>query len=306
MIAPADVKLNRMRPERGARSAAPTAGADAMTIAAERSTTTIRAPLNYIVDTGTPPVMYVDWPEMADKANPPQYRLQEMPIRDGRPLRDNFELDIHGFAFVTHNTAMTDFTDPEERKRVYEPEVETLIKQTASASEVVVFDHTIRIGDEQTRSSANARGPVKSVHNDYTEDSAPRRLRDILGDAEAERRMRRRWAIIQVWRPIRRRVVTDPMAICDARSIPHEGFILLQRRYQFRTAEVYYITHNPAHVWYYFPHMERNEALVFKVFDSDASKTARFTAHTAFDDPTSPPDAWPRESIETRTFAFFD
>src|SRR2546422_8091822 len=32
---------------------------------------------------------------------------------------------------------------------------------------------------------------------------------------------------------------------------------------------------------------------------------ARFTAHTAFDDPTSPPDPPPRESIEVRTLAFF-
>jgi hypothetical protein len=279
-----------------------------MTIAAEKplQTATIRAPLNYIVDTGTPPVMYVDWPEMTDKANPPQYRMADMTIRDGRPLRDTFKLDTHGFAFVTHETKMKDFADTEELKRIYDPEVQALIKQQSGASEVLVFDHTIRIGDEQTRSAANARAPVKGVHNDYTENSAPRRLRDILGDAEAERRMRQRWAIIQVWRPIRRPVVIDPMAICDARTIPGEGFILVQRRYQHRTAEVYHIAHNPAHVWYYFPRMQRNEALVFKVFDSDTSKTARFTAHTAFDDPTSPSDAWPRESIETRNFAFFD
>ena len=32
---------------------------------------------------------------------------------------------------------------------------------------------------------------------------------------------------------------------------------------------------------------------------------ARWTAHTAFDDPTTPPDARPRESIEIRTLAFF-
>ncbi len=51
--------------------------------------------------------------------------------------------------------------------------------------------------------------------------------------------------------------------------------------------------------------MTRDEALVFKVFDTDASAGVRYTAHTAFDDPTSPPDAKPRESIEMRAFAFF-
>jgi hypothetical protein len=266
----------------------------------------IHAQMNYIVDTGTPPVNYIDWPEMEHTANPPQYEQHEMAIRNGRPLRDTFRLDTHGFVFVSHETQVKDFTDEAERKRVYDPEVQALIKKYSGAGEVVVFDHTIRIGDEPGRAAAKARPPVKGVHNDYTENSAPRRLRDILGDEEAERRMQKRWAIIQVWRPIRRTVVIDPLGICDARSIPHEGFILLQRRYRHRTAEVYHIAYNPAHIWYWFPRMERNEALVFKVFDSDASKTARFTAHSAFDDPGTPADAWPRESIETRTFAFWD
>ena len=44
---------------------------------------------------------------------------------------------------------------------------------------------------------------------------------------------------------------------------------------------------------------------MFKVYDSETDGRARFTAHTAFADPTSPPDARPRESIEIRTFAFF-
>ena len=275
-------------------------------VAESRSADTLRAKLNYIVDTGVPPVHYVDWPEMAHKAVPAQYQLHEVTIRNGRPLRDTFELDTHGFAFVDHATRVKDFTDEDERKRVYDPEVEALIKRHSGASEVVVFDHTIRVGDEAARNATGARPPVKGVHNDYTESSAPRRLRDILGEADAQRRLDKRYAIIQVWRPIRRHVVIDPLAICDARTIPQEGFILLQRRYPHRTAEVYHIAHHPAHLWYYFPQMTRDEALVFKVFDSDASRPARFTAHTAFDDPNTPADAWPRESIETRTFAFFD
>lgn len=278
-----------------------------MQLAAEKiAPDAIRARLSYVVDTGTPPFVYVDWPEMEPQANPPQYELREVTIRSGRPLRDTFGLDTHGFVFVDHPTKMKDFTDEAERKRVYEPEVQALIKKHSGASDVLVFDHTIRIGEEAARNAASARAPVKGVHNDYTEKSAPQRLRDILGDAEAERRMKKRFAIVQVWRPIRRKVVSDPMAICDARSIPREGFILLQRRYPHRTAEVYHIAYHPAHVWFYFPEMTREEALVFKVFDSDATKPARFTAHTAFDDPGTPADAWPRESIETRTFAFFD
>jgi hypothetical protein len=51
--------------------------------------------------------------------------------------------------------------------------------------------------------------------------------------------------------------------------------------------------------------MTPGEAVVFKVFDSDESAGPRFTAHSAFKDPTSRPDARPRQSIEMRAFAFF-
>jgi hypothetical protein len=278
-----------------------------MQLTAERQTTdTIRASVNYIVDTGVPPVRYIDWPEMADKDVPPQYELHEVTIRNGRPVRDTFKLDTHGFVFVDHPTQVKDFTDESERKRIYDPEVQQLIKRYSGASEVLVFDHTIRVGDEATRSATGARPPVKGVHNDYTESSAPKRLREVVGDAEAEKRVRNRYAIIQVWRPIRGAVMIDPLGICDGRTIPQQGFIRVERRYPYRTGEVYHIAYNPAHVWFYFPQMTRNEALVFKVFDTDAGKPTRFTAHTAFDDPDTPPHAPPRESIETRTFAFFD
>lgn len=267
---------------------------------------TIRAKFNYVVDTGVPPVRYIDWPEMEHQAVPPQYRQHEMAVRNGRPLRHTFDFDAHGFVFVDHRTQVADFTDDGERKRVYDPEVQALIQQVSGASDVVVFDHTIRVSDEELQKSANARPTVKSVHNDYTERSAPRRLCEIVGEAEAARRMKKRWAIVQVWRPIRGAVLIDPLGICDGRSIPRQGFIRVERRYKYRTGEVYHIAHHPAHEWYYFPRMTRDEALVFKVFDSDETRPARFTAHSAFDDPETPPNAPPRESIETRTFAFFD
>ena len=278
-----------------------------MQLVAERaSTDTIRAKFNYIVDTGVPPVRYIDWPEMEHEAIPPQYRQYEMTVRNGRPLQATFEFDVHGFVFVDHRTQVKDFADETERKRVYDPEVQALIKKHSGASDVIVFDHTIRVSDEDMQKAVDARPTVKSVHNDYTEASAPRRLREIVGDEEAERRFRKRWAIVQVWRPIRGKVLIDPLGICDGCSIPQQGFIRVERRYKYRTGEVYHIAHNPAHQWFYFPQMTRDEALVFKVFDSDTTKPSRFTAHSAFDDPATPADAPPRESIETRTFAFFD
>ena len=145
---------------------------------------------------------------------------------------------------------------------------------------------------------------MRRVHNDYTEWSGPQRVRDILPD-EADALLAGRFAIIQVWRPIRHPVETHPLGICDARTVAEKDFIISERIYPNRVGQTYAVGYNPQHDWYWFPRMRRDEALVFKVFDSAHDGRARWTAHSAFDDPTTPPNARPRESIEIRTLAFF-
>jgi hypothetical protein len=88
-------------------------------------------------------------------------------------------------------------------------------------------------------------------------------------------------------------------------SLAPENLIATERRYPDRVGEIYHITYNPDHHWFYFPHMQTKEALVFKTYDSATDGRARWTAHAAFDDPTREPDAPDRESIEVRTLAFF-
>ncbi len=129
-------------------------------------------------------------------------------------------------------------------------------------------------------------------------------MRDILPD-QAEELLKRRFAIIQVWRPIRHPVETYPLAMADARTLSPDDMVISERHAPGRIGQTYAISYNPEHKWFWFPRMRREEALVFKVFDSEKDGHARWTAHTAFDDPTTPPNARPRESIEIRTLAFF-
>ena len=266
--------------------------------------TFVEADMRYIVDDGIPPVMYIDWPEQEHNAHVPKYENQRVKIENGRDKKDAFNLATHGFAFVNHKTAVQNFYDDNDVTAVCYPEVQALIKEYTKCNQVLVFDHTIRSADDTIVEKYGVRQPVKAVHNDYTEKSAPQRVRDLLPEDEAERVLLRRYAIIQLWRPIKT-IEADPLAICDGRSIPEKGFIMLQRRYSFRTAEVYHISYNKDHKWLYFPKMTPDEALIFKVFDTDPTAGVRFTAHSAFEDPNSPSDASPRESIELRALAFF-
>jgi hypothetical protein len=227
----------------------------------------------------------------------------QVTIRNGRPHAGQFSLDREGFRFVGHDTKVTNFFGEEDVRQVYYPEIEALIKAQSGAKRVVVFDHTLRTADEADREARKIREVVPRVHNDYTEWSGPQRVRDILPDEADE--LSRRFAIIQVWRPIRLPVESFPLAMCDARSISPDDLIISERRYPNRIGQTYAITYNPAHQWYWFPLMRRDEAIVFKVYDSMKDGRARWSAHTAFDDPSASPNARPRESIEIRTLAFF-
>ena len=151
--------------------------------------------------------------------------LKKVGIRNGRALTEQLSLDEQGFVFVPHATKVTDFFDEQQLKSVYYPEIEQLIRRESGASRVVIFDHTLRSGDEAEREEKLIRTPVLQAHNDYTEWSGPNRLRELLPD-EAEALLAHRCAIIQVWRAIDRPIQANPLALADARSIASEDLMI--------------------------------------------------------------------------------
>jgi len=225
-------------------------------------------------------------------------------IANGRDLGAD-DLDREGFRLVAHASAIQDFYNEDDLRRIYYPEIEALIAELTGAARVVVFDHTLRHGSEDEQEKRHLREPVRIVHNDYTDWSGPQRVRDLYPD-EADRLLAGRMAIIQAWRPIVGPLRRDPLAICDARSLGPDDLIAAERRHEARVGEIYHVAHRATQLWYYFPEMTRDEVLIFKCFDSLRDGRARFTAHGSFDDPNTPRDAPPRESIEIRTFTFFD
>ena len=265
---------------------------------------TIEATVNYILDNGEKLFTQTAGPGSTDVRTGGTVDPRQVTIRSARLHAEPFILDRNGFRFLRHDTKVVDFFDDDEVRSVYYPEMEALVKAESGASRVLVFDHTLRTADDEQREKRKIREVVRRVHNDYTEWSGPQRVRDLLPQ-EADDLLSRRFAIVQVWRPIRHPVESFPLAICDARSISPDDFVVNERRYPNRVGQTYAVTYNPAHQWYWLPRMRREEALIFKVYDLSKDGRARWSAHTAFDDPTSPPQAKPRESIEIRTLAFF-
>jgi hypothetical protein len=264
----------------------------------------VSAGIPYTIESGEKLVNETFGPNNIRRRRTGTHELKTVEVRNGRLLAGRLSLEREGFVLVEHNTQVTDFFDPEQLRAIYYPEIEQLIRSVSGASRVVIFDHTLRSGDDTEREARLIREPVLSAHNDYTEWSGPNRLREVLAD-EADRLLAGRFAIIQVWRAINQPIQKNPLAVADAASIAIEDFMVAERRYPHRVGQTYRLKYNPNHRWFYFPQMRRDEALVFKVYDSEKDGRARFTPHTSFEDPTSAPAAPARQSIEARAFALF-
>ncbi len=260
----------------------------------DQSLADVEALVSYITPSERKPFTYEFDPPAGVPRRSASYRDYPVRIRNARDLKHAPTLDEQGFALRQHATRVADFYDEAEVRNIYYAEVRQLVKDATGANTVVVFDHTVRGTSEA----------VTRVHNDYTVQSALKRVRDVVPAEDAERLLRYRIVEVNVWRPIRGPLQTMPLGVLDARSLGPGDLVACDLIYRDRVGEIYYAAHRPEHEWYYFPDMRREEALLLKCFDTDASVT-QFGAHAAFQHPGTPANAPPRESIEVRTFAFF-
>lgn len=267
----------------------------------------VTANLNYLVPMADKPRSLEYEPPAGVSKTTAVYREHTVDIRDVRPVAAALSLEHEGFQLLDAPTSVTDFADEEAIRTRYYAEAISLLKEQTGASRVFVFDHTIRrrVSGGVDRVAGAPRQPVPRVHNDYTVKSGPQRVRDLLGD-EADELLKKRFAVINVWRPIRGPVYDAPLAITDASSVAEGDLVATDLIYPDRIGEIYYVKFNPRHKWFYAPAMSRDEVLLIKCYDSVDDGRARFVPHSAFVDPTTPVVAPLRESIELRTLVFFD
>ncbi|MGJ3259136.1 MAG: CmcJ/NvfI family oxidoreductase [Rhodospirillales bacterium] len=227
---------------------------------------------------------------------------REVLIASGRDIAATFSIDREGFAFVTGKSAVRNFEDDGEIEQVYYPEIKKIVADATGASEVEIFDHTLRVTDPET----TYRRPASHAHNDYTDTSGPKRLRDMIGDERADEWLKDRLVQVNVWRPIVEPVLRMPLALLDASSTEPSDLIettITNERQNGRVGRIYSVAHRDGQRWFYFPEMTMDQAILIKGYDSLTDGRARFTPHSAFEHPATPADAPARRSIEVRTFA---
>lgn len=227
-------------------------------------------------------------------------------IHDGWDQAEGLSVDVEGFEIRSFDPSFTDFDSDASIEGTFYDQVIDFVTARTGARRVKVFDHTIRrrMSDDLKQQTVIRRPAVQLIHSDYTEASGPQRVHDLLPD-EAEDLLSRRVAFYNVWKPLFDPVEELPLACCDCRSMASGDLMIMELKYPDRTGEVYVMRYSPEHRWSYFPLMQPDQALLLKTYDSETDGRARFNGHTAFEDPTTPENARPRQSIEVRTMAFF-
>jgi hypothetical protein len=233
------------------------------------------------------------------------YREVPVTIHDARQMARPPMLDREGFELVRAPTAVADFGDPAVVQARHYPEVVDLLKRRTGATEVRIFDHTVRVQGEPGIAGTGQRQPVAFVHNDYTEHSARQRVHDLFSPTVAERLLAGRVALVNVWRSIGASAERFPLAAADGRTVPPGDYVAVDIVYPDRLGEIYHVMYSPGQRWFYFAGMRNDEAMLLKCFDSAADGRTRYTAHAGFENPGAAPDTPPRRSIEVRSILSF-
>ena len=266
-----------------------------------------KAQLHFIKreSTNTPVINYSGYDELQEYSD--DYNFQEAEIFNARTSTDKeFSLDKEGFELVLFTPNDVDYLDQQAVKTTYYPEVEALIKKHIGATDVFAFDHTVRRGIEGSN-----RHPAYHIHNDYTHETGSSRALSTLGEDIINRFAGKRMVQINVWRSIAGVVQKDPLAFLDNQSLDEKDLVPAKIAFndmktgEKHNGEIFALKQNPNQKWYFYPQMDSSEAVLIKGFDSDQNKS-RFAMHTAFALANQHKNNTPRQSIETRTYAFFD
>jgi hypothetical protein len=209
---------------------------------------------------------------------------QEVVIENLRGKEDSFTLDNAAFQLCNRPSKHEAFTDDAEVEREYYPESAEFLKEVTGASQVVIFDHSKSIiptfvNFELTNPSTairrrrpgeiddapDRRQPVPQAHVDQTTASSIARVHRHLPAKDAPALLKRRFQIINLWRPISNPAIDWPLALCDYRSVDvNKDTFPVALIYPDREGETMGVNYNPNQKWKYFYGVTPDEFVLIK------------------------------------------
>lgn len=272
--------------------------------------------------TGSAVFRYVD----PDRIDPDDFRFSfdhawsgipvnehKLPIMDASDLADAPRLEREGFQTVRLDHRGIDYRDPEQIETLWKPAICRLVKQVTGADAVADWAFGARFSErDESAKRSDVSNPARRVHGDFSPTEFGREIRHGMA-AEAVRKAAQgrtlaRWIGINVWQTISPPPYDTPLAVCDTRTVRPGDLVIGKGSAPSMpeiSIELPLFAFSERHRWYYYSAMEPDEVLLFSGIDSAAPDSWRLVPHTAFDNPTCPQDAPPRNSIEMRTMALF-
>lgn len=274
--------------------------------AADAAGKSLQAPIKFMAHgQADKPRVYMSANHAVPNERTGTFETLTLPVLNARALTPPASLDVQGFQLAAFRTSVTDFLDEDQITGTYYDEIVAFLKRVTGATDVHIFDHTVRIQDTSKREAAARRLPVLMAHNDYTEMSGPKRVKDVMEAAKADRYLGHRFAMVNVWRSIGESADRSPLAFADGRTVAADDYIATDLIYESRKGEIYQNAHSEGQRWYWYPNMTRDEVVLLKCFDTATDGRTRYTAHSGIENPTAPANTPPRESIEVRTMISF-
>ena len=273
----------------------------------ETETAQVRATITYLgAGTYRPTVITEAHNRMHAVALDPR----DVPICNFRDAQNRAKLSTTGFELVAHQSRVTDFASGEQLRKIYDPEIRELLRAMTGASKIHLTTPILRWSERERHPERVNSRPARVVHVDYTRDSFHEFAKEhVREDLNKERLLAGRYAVFNIWRAVSPPPQDCLLACIDRRTttiddvVEGEIVTTLQDLREERIGTSFY-TWNPRHKWGYFGSMTRDEVLVFLAYDS-ADDALPGSPHSAFDDPTCPPDTVPRASCELRAYVYW-
>ncbi|MDX8354863.1 CmcJ/NvfI family oxidoreductase [Cognatiyoonia sp. IB215182] len=250
------------------------------------------ATVNYHVHASERQAYHIDAGGVVGKIISPEHDVTEVLITDVR-IDGGVSFDQDSVGFLTAPSTVSAFEQDRAWQDAYDQELTDLLTREVGATEVIIFDHTVRIDDPNA-----TRKPARNVHSDYSPEGAQQRLIDILGEAKAAEWSNGHYGFINVWRPVAHPINSAPLGFVRPSSVADKDWLLLDLIYPDRRGHIMGLVGNPNHEWVYQSRMTPDEVALFNIYDNRGKPSV---AHSALDMAEDPTITSIRQSIESRT-----
>ncbi|EGG11398.1 uncharacterized protein MELLADRAFT_102330 [Melampsora larici-populina 98AG31] len=195
-----------------------------------------------------------------------------------------------------------------------------LLKTRLGADRVVAWNHHIRrsaVTPETEPDHPSSTLPATRAHVDQSDNRAREAISSELGFKTSEELQAwvsrgGRATMINLWRPLKGPVRYAPLTVCDGRSVRPTELVRCNDYF----GEHFSVGYHESQRWYYISDQMPSEPILILCYDSavdpvlnakiDELHRASCCPHTAALSPENTDVTDTRESIEVRTYAFWD